>query len=268
MQDKVIKSLGLLSDKMFFDFDQNFKESSEYFALSTPENPDFFWGNYLMFKSELEEGSFIKWPFLFDNEFSKDSRILHKTFSWAGKYDKQELEKFVQNNYDFSETIVLVAEAKDLKCPYKNKDIVCSIVDLDSDWKELVDFQIETNTDFNPDHYAQFINKRMNKYKSYVMNNHGNWYIAKINDRIVADLGLFWSGTLARFQNIKTHENYRKKGISQTLINFAVDNSKKDFFVIEAEEDGPAINMYKRVGFVVKEIIYSLCLYDKGKWDR
>lgn len=268
MNNKKIESLGLISDKMFFDFDNSTIERDDYFVLLTLDNPDFFWGNYLMFKNGPKEGDFTKWQKIFEEEFLSNPKVLHKTFSWAGQYDGEELKKFIDSGYDFSDTLVLVCESSNLNCVYENKEIQCSVVANDDDWNALVEFQVETNSDFNPKVFREFITKRILKYRSYVNSGHGNWYIAKIGNRIVADLGLFGTGTLARFQNIKTHFDFRKRGISQTLINYAAKNSGKDFFVIEADEDGPAINMYKSIGFSLKENIYGLCFYDKNKWDK
>ncbi len=47
-------------------------------------------------------------------------------------------------------------------------------------------------------------------------------------------------------------------GVAQTLIKFAIDDSNQEFFTLDADENGLAINMYKSIGFIVKEKKYGL----------
>ena len=58
---------------------------------------------------------------------------------------------------------------------------------------------------------------------------------------------------------VKIHKDYRKTGISQTLIKFAAEDSPCNVFVIAAETIGPAIKMYQSIGFEIHETRASLC---------
>ncbi|BBH51794.1 GNAT family N-acetyltransferase [Fluviispira sanaruensis] len=102
------------------------------------------------------------------------------------------------------------------------------------------------------------IEKRVREFKSYTENNYGFWYAAYLNGEIISDIGLYWNEEFARLHNLKTLKEYRKMGVAQTLIKFAIDDSNQEFFTLDADENGLAINMYKSIGFIVKEKKYGL----------
>ena len=262
-----IKSLGLRTDIMFFKFQNNVIEKQDYIVITTPENPTFFWGNMLIYPKKLNVDCFERWNKDFKKEFHHIKEIEHITFAWEEAGDIQEIKKFIDNGFEYNESLILISNKNKIKLMFQNNHIVCRRITTEIQWKNLIEFQVLNNTDFRVEEYHSFIQKRFKNYRNLSKAGHGHWYGAYLNGKLVSDLGLFWEEGLARFQNIKTISEFRKRGISQTLINFAVHDSGCSNFVIEAEEDGPALNMYKSIGFELKEKIYSMCRYNKEKWD-
>ena len=62
--------------------------------------------------------------------------------------------------------------------------------------------------------------------------------------------------------NITVHPDYRKKGIAQHLIleacNFYLNNSSLPMSTSVDKTNTPAINLYKKVGFEIKDPICEL----------
>ena len=56
-----IHSLGYLTDLFFSDFDGLTTDRGEYLVIQTPANPDFYWGNYLIFANPPAKGDFDRW---------------------------------------------------------------------------------------------------------------------------------------------------------------------------------------------------------------
>ena len=262
-----LKSLGIKTDLMFFKQNGIVEDRGDYILVRSPDNPGFFWGNLLIFPNPPEKGDFEKWIDLFKKEFSGVDDIEHMTFEWGSSRKTNELEKFEKAGFEYDETDVLIAE-NGIEPEFVNKDIVMKKIVSIEDWRQIIDFQIEVNPDgYDEEHLRPFTEKRFKDYKSYSDSGLGNWYAAYESNKIVADLGLYSDNGVSRFQSIKTHESYRKKGIAQTLMKYAADDIGGDYFVIQAEDDGPAINMYKTIGFKPLEVISGICLYDKEKWS-
>ena len=242
------------------------EDKGDYIFVRSPDNPDFFWGNFLVFPEPPQAGDFSKWTSHFEKEFSGMEGINHMTFEWDDSSEKPNLEEFQKNGFEYDETIVLVAKGG-IHPVYENDAIEMKAIKSDEDWGKLIDFQVEVNPDgYREESLRPFIEKRFQDYRHYSQSGLGNWYAAYQDGRMVADLGLYAEDGVARYQNIKTHEDYRKRGIAQTLMQFAASDLGADYFVIQAEDDGPAINMYQSIGFVPQEVIAGVCRYDSSKW--
>ena len=251
-------TIGLKSDILFFNFRNDVQEKNDYFVLSTQNNPDFYWGNYLVFKNPLSLGDFNIWKKHYRDEFFHNENIKHMCFSWAGDPCYSELNKFKENNFSFLEKMVMITNKEKFKCKYFNNEIVCKRMVTNDDWNKVLNFQLKINESLSNKKSKSYIEKRILEFKMYTNNNFGYWYAAFINGEIVSDIGLYWNHEFARLHNLKTLNEYRRKGIAQTLIKFAIDDSQQMLFTLDAEEKGLAINMYKSLGFIFKEKKYSL----------
>src|SRR5215471_4600410 len=71
---------------------------------------------------------------------------------------------------------------------------------------------------------------------------------------MVSGLGVFSDGSgIARFQDVDTHPDHRNQGLAGTLVYQAGQHARKEMaaqtLVIVAEPLGPAIRIYRSVGF-------------------
>lgn len=265
-----LKSLGLRSDLMSFEHEAIVEGKKDYIVVRTPDNPSYFWGNFLIYYQGPKYGDHEKWMEDFYNEFSSDPNIKHVTFTWDidNNYSSKELYLFIDYGFEYDETIVLVAEKK-LNIQHRNNDFIYKRIITEEEWDQVIDLQVLVNSDtYKGIEYRPFVQKRFNQYRQLSKVGLGNWFGAFRDGCLVADLGFFCGHGIGRFQNIETRSEFRKRGIAQSLMNYAEESLDCCSLVIEADEDGPAINMYKTIGFKVKEKISGICLYDRSKWKN
>lgn len=259
-----IKSLGLKSDLMLLKKASIIQDRRSYISVVTPNHLSFYWGNFLIYPQGPTQGDYKKWVADFKSTF-KNHKVDHIAFAWdIGDGNSIDYSEFIKNGFKYDETVVLVA--KKLTINYPNNEIEIKKAVSEEDWKKIAEFQITAESEAyekKNEYFKSFFEKRFKQYKKLVNAKMGHWYFATIQDEIVADLGLFWENGLARYQPVKTHKNYRRIGIAQTLMKFAAEDSSCNVFVVETEDDNPGINMYKSIGFEIHEIRASLC---KGEY--
>jgi ribosomal protein S18 acetylase RimI-like enzyme len=261
-----IKSIGLLSDLLFYKLTSNIVDKGNYLKIETPENPDYYWGNLLLFQAPPKENDFLEWIKLFNEEFKNNQSINHMTFTWDIFGDKPAIDKFVQSGFVFEETIVLMTPKLNLK--YQNLDYLYKEIETDKEWDAVMELQIDIGIEtegYKIEKYRPFVEKKFQDYKELVRLGHGKWFGAFLNGELVADLGIFGNEDFKRFQSIETKKDYRKKGIAQNLMTYASVKNPAKVFILQASQRGPAIDMYMSIGFEIKEVISCLCLYDKSK---
>lgn len=253
-----INSLALQTDLMFFRHDAKVIEKEGYLMVITPDNLNFHWGNLLIYPKGPTKEDYITWISDFKRNFKKYN-LKHTTFTWDN-VDQPNLDYslFLEAGFKLNETIGLVAEKIDIQ--HRNTLTQINIAETDKEWQLIKDFQLLFNEEnYEVKEYTEFIDKRFNQYRRISEFGLGYWYYATIDGEIVSDLGLFYENGIARFQSIKTHPNYRRQGVAQTLMHAAsINSSNIRYFVIEADDEGPAINMYKSIGFLVREKVAGL----------
>ena len=79
------------------------------------------------------------------------------------------------------------------------------------------------------------------------------WFGAFVGDRLVAKLGIVALDDSARYQDVVTHADFRRRGLAGSLVRraaaWAGDRPGVERLVIVAVEDGPAIGLYRGLGF-------------------
>lgn len=262
-----IKSLGLKTELFFYQYSSVITQHNDFIKIETPNNPDYFWGNLLIFSRPPRRCDFLNWTKLFKENFLNNTLINHLTFTWDIFGEVAETSEFIKNGFVFEETIVLVASQ--IKSNSYNPNFEYRKIISKADWQQVIELQISIGIEtenYNIDKYRPFIENRFKAYEELTTQGVGSWFGAFEDGILVADLGLFGSKEFARFQSIETKKNYRKIGIAQSLMIFAATENKNRPLVIQAVSNGPAIDMYMRIGFEIKEVISGLCLYDQQKW--
>lgn len=71
-------------------------------------------------------------------------------------------------------------------------------------------------------------------------------------------MGFVEEGRLARFQHVDTYPAHRRQGLCAAPLAHAGVAARSPTLLIEAEEGGPAGQIYRRAGFAFKERAVSV----------
>jgi len=255
---------GLQTNLIFNSVYGIIEENEKYLIIITPDNPDYYFGNYLLLKNVPNNESF--------EHLEKDFRELigilpginHLSFMWkVDGLKTNNVDRFVTNGYEFNEFISLVAEENDLLRPHKlNESIEIIELTTEKHWQEWYDIEFAERDLTQPiEAYEGYLNGMMRMYRKLIAVGKGSWYGAFVDGELVAHLGLFYDNRIGRFQSVVTKPAYRNQGICSTLVyQVALEGfTLADKLVMVADENYHAAKIYESLGFKPKEKHASLC---------
>lgn len=135
-------------------------------------------------------------------------------------------------------------------------------VDGDEAWEAAVEVQASDATAGHRARYEALVRDVMRLNRRAVAAGHGSWWGAFDGDQMIATLGLFRVDDMARFQAVVTRPACRGRGIAATLLHHAAEAARADWdtalLLLEADADGPALDLYRRLGLAPLERRTSL----------
>lgn len=264
-----LKSLGYRSQLIFTDFDGKAEDRGDHWAIHTLSNPNFFWGNLLIFDRPPQKGNFAMWRDLFKKEFT-DPSIYHVTFAWDSPTGEiGDVSEFIENGFLLEPTAVLSAR-KVVRPPKFNESVKVRTLRGSGEWERMIEIQIASAHDhLSPAEWASFYRKQAVRYQQMEKAGFGKWYGAFIDDILVGGLGIFHRNRLGRFQTVSTHPEYQRQGICQTLVYQASQSALSEGHVKDlvmcADPDYHAIKIYEMVGFKHRLTEHGVYWWDKEK---
>lgn len=264
-----INSLGYETDFMFNKFDGSVRDEGHYIVATTDSNPNYFWGNLLLYKRPPMKGDLNRWKSDFQKEF-QNSSTYHITLAWdSPEGEKGELKEFVDDGFEFANSVVLTAKEVNLP-PKFNDKIDLKIIESEQDFNRCIQVQINSaNNKLSKESWESFYTASMNQYKNMIKAGKGLWFGAVLEDKIVGSLGIFFDGNVGRFQIVSTDPEYQRQGVCSTLVyksaKFMFNKKNLNTLVMVADEDYHAAKVYESVGFIPTEKQVGLCWWDKNK---
>jgi ribosomal protein S18 acetylase RimI-like enzyme len=239
-----IRSLGYRSDLMIRVLEgSQLTDRGTYAVIRTPQNPDFWWGNFLLLRSMPERDD--TWLDTFAAEFP-GSRHLTLGVDVTDATDAGTLAGMRGQLL-----AVLTAESVS-EPPFPHRSAVVRPLASEDDWQQaaLVRAEISAGT---PGAYPQFLRARVAAERALTEAGHGWWFGAFVDGELAATLGLITDGSgLARYQNVETHPAFRRRGLAGTLVWKAGEHALRSgarTLVIVADPAEGAIRVYRSVGF-------------------
>jgi len=258
-----IKSLGRRTDLIFSRFVGSVMDREDYVLVQTPSNPGYHWGNYIIFNYAPRVGDLKTWKNLFVKEFLYYEKLNHLVFTWdTGKEEKGIIEEFLQAGFEFDTALILTAN--EVKPPrHINDTINIRKLATDKEWESVIRLQLLcVDPKFKNDYFESFKRRQFASYKKIAEAGIGNWFGAFLDNQLIADLGIFYEGPIARFQNVETHPDFRGQGICGSLVyqtaQIAFNEFAVDTLVMEADANYHAASIYESLGFTRKESNHSL----------
>ena len=264
-----IKSLGYRTDFIFNEFDGSIVVKNDYIVATTNSNPNYFWGNLLLYSDPPERKSLKKWKEDFKREFSNPD-IYHITLAWDSPNGEEgDPSAFIEDGFKLEKSIVLTS-SKVKEPPKFNPSVSLKIIESDQDYEKCVQTQISCGSPhLSKQAWEGFYRKQMKQYRKMISEKRGLWFGAVLDDQLVGNLGIFSDREVGRFQIVSTHPDFQRKGVCSTLVNksanYAFDNLGLETLVMVADETYHAAKIYESVGFEPTEKQIGLCWYDESK---
>jgi RimJ/RimL family protein N-acetyltransferase len=260
-----IESLGYLSETIFTDFDGRVDDRGSYLAIHTLSNPNFFWGNLLLFKNAPKAGDFKIWQDLFKKEFTHPD-IYHQTFAWEEER-KGDCTEFLQAGFELEAKIVLATSQPEQPVRWADNLEICPITS-ETDWEAMIQLQLASASPHLPkEEWEKFYRKQKIRYQNLHRAGKGSWFGGYYKGELVTGLGIFHNGKIGRYQTVATHPSYLRRGYAGTLVflaaQFALREWELEQLVICADPDYFARKIYESVGFRPVKTEYGLCWWAK-----
>lgn len=258
-----IRSLLLRTDLFFHRFTGEILSRENYLVVRTPTNPDFYWGNYLLFNAPPAPDDAPRWIDLFDREIAATIAVRHRAFTWdSPEGAPAAVEPFLDRGFSLSSQVGLATSHPGVP-PHPAEGVTVRVLEGDQDWHRVWENQqAELPEGSNPVGYATYLTRRIAALRHMADRGHGAWFGAFLGEQLVGDLGLFFEGSVGRFQEVETHPLFRRRGICGTLVAEASRHAQNVWgvktLVLAAERGEPAERIYRSLGYLPTEDLKTL----------
>jgi ribosomal protein S18 acetylase RimI-like enzyme len=274
-----VKSLGWKTELMLARWNGTLTDRGSYVVIQTPNNPGYYWGNFVLQEAAPQLGDLERWQKQFKAAFPSSSHML---FGWDAP-ELGQIEEFIAAGFVLDHSSVL--QLAELKTPLPTPlELEIRPLKNDQEWQQLFELELLLR---DPAHeleaYTRYMLAKLKNYRSLTELSLGAWFGAFApapleparkglalfapknptppETQLLGGLGIFFSSDLARYQAVGVHPDYRKQGIASHLVWKAAQYASSkaaEKIIIHAEPSGPAIGLYQRLGFEVVEQQYAL----------
>ena len=248
-----LTSLGYRTDLLFASFGGEVADRGDYLVIRTPLNPSYWWGNFLLFPNPPGAGDAARWTELFKREVGEPPAVNHVVFGWdAVDGETGEVAEFSDRGFSLSREVVLSAREV-VRPPKINDEAEVRPLTEDWEWEAALELGVMSReAHFKESAHRTFLARKFANYRAMSRAGLGGWHGAFLKGKLVADLGLFFDGEVGRFQSVKTHPDFRRRGLCGRLVYevaWAALQERAETLVMIADEDYHAAKIYESVGF-------------------
>jgi hypothetical protein len=247
-----ISNLGFRTDLLLLELSGSvFHDAGEYVVVRTPDNPGFWWGNYLLFRTPFAPGDAKSRIDTFRQEFPDAQHVALGIDTVDGVIGAE--DEVVAAGLTAEPNVVMTAnEVVPPRRP--NDESTYRFLASDDDWEQLVDLSLRTATMTVDDEYVLFTRRKQSAKRKLVEAGHGKWLGAFDGGRLQSSLGLMFDGQgLARFQDVQTATEDRGRGLASTLVHrastYGLTEGGAKTLVMVADPEYLAIRIYRALGF-------------------
>lgn len=223
-------------------------EHSDHIVVRTPQNPTFYWGNFVLLRRQPDPVSVREWI----NEFPRlipDRR--HVAIGIDAEDESADVAaEFRAHGFTGERDVVLATTSPTTGTTpatgYAFRELT------PADWDAAL--QLRLTVDRSP-HTREFNLRRHDELRQLCLAGHGVWFGAFAGSQMCSGMGVFTDGRgVARMQHVETHPDHRRRGLARVLLHeataYALTEMKASSVVIVADPGYFAADMYRAVGFV------------------
>ena len=229
-------------------------DRGDYLVVRIPDNPTFYWGNFLLLAAWPEPGTGNSWLARFAAEFPHAGHIALGVD--AGAEPAEVPPEFPAAGLKFEcATVLSCAEVQ--SPPHQNTDAEIRPLESDDDWEQSRDLGIRC---FGYD--GPYLERRARARRRMTRAGRAAWFGAFEGGRLLAQLGVCDVGAgLARYQDVETDPAARRQGLAGTLVwhagRYAAEAFGAGTLVIVADPAEGAIRIYRTCGFADMQAQFS-----------
>jgi hypothetical protein len=254
------KSLAFITDVAIRSLEgASVTERDGYLVIRTPDNPTFWWGNFLLLDAVPEPGTAGRWLGRFAEEFPGAKHV-------SLGVDTTDADALVPDDFTAAglepERSVALTAARVHPPAHPNREAEIRGLTTDDDWQQSVDLGLRLGVGEGVSD-GEYYRVRAASRRRMTEQGHGAWLGAFQDGRLVAQLGLLRAGDgVARYQDVETDPAVRRRGLAGTLVwragQYGLGELGADLLVIVADPDDDAIRVYRSVGLTDAEGQLSL----------
>ena len=238
-------------------------ERDGYAVVRSPEEPTFYYGNFLLFAAAPGPGDFEHWMERFRAEFADEPEVQHVTFCWDDPRGQTGCDQpFVDDGFERDTSTVMVASSVHPP-PHPLAGLVVRPLAGDADWDGARECLASARSEqLEPESHAIYLLRNMRARRAMVESGAGQWFGAFLNEELVGTLGILVEDCVGRFQSVVVSPAARRRGVCGTLVHaaaqHALDRLGATQLVMVADPEDVAIRVYRSVGFEAAELQSSL----------
>ncbi len=224
-----------------------------HLVIRTPENPSYFWGNFILLAEPPVPGGEREVVGAFHTEFPQADHV--SIGIDAGDLTDQARAAFEAAGMSVDDSTVLTTSR--LTAPREVEAEVRALAS-DEDWESRARLGQQLSPETSEEAFMSFARARNEQEKKLIGAGRGLRFGAFVDGLLVSTAAAFVTEEgVARFQSVETHAEHRRRGLAGAVVHaagqHALDHLGVRTLVIVADSDGEAIGLYRRLGFTDSE---------------
>ncbi len=230
-------------------------DRGDHLVVRTPDNPDHWWGNFLLLAAWPGPGTGGDWLARFAAEFPQ---ARHIALGVDSADDGIVPGEFTAAGLELTRDAVLTCTAVQPP-PHPNAEAEIRPLESNQDWAQSVELGLRC---FDHGQPGDYLERRAAARRRLVSRGRGAWFGAFAGGRLLAQLGMFDVGDgYARYQHVETDPAARRQGLAGTLVWHAGRYGREVLgagtLVIVADAADVAIRVYRACGFADRQAQFS-----------
>jgi ribosomal protein S18 acetylase RimI-like enzyme len=230
-------------------------DRGDVLQVRTPDNWGYHHGNYLFLPAAPRSGDELAhWVRRFRELFAGDP-VEHVCLRWdRGLLEDSVRQAAIAQGFVPDDNVEMHLDPARLS-EVPPSAVTVRALDLEREWAQFERLNREADVlELAGVHrpYHQFKERWRARWRELVAQGHAAWFGAFLDGELVGQCGLVTVDGLGGFESVETHPDHRRKGVCSALMSAVVRATAPahpEGFVLAAELGGPAVGLYRRLGF-------------------